>query len=202
MKRDIDFIATKIAELITQSSPEELDKIRLFKNRADKLSCNSIIQQGYAPIYDLEINNEGVLDCFQMPSEEALHSLLILFRHFWLQDEPCYFFKILKIIDRYVPEARSQTKLLKEFWKQGLFHSAHIIIDGVELTSEKLIDLWLIAEFFHNDYAKRIDLDILIGRADIVSPGFVKFLLIGSICECCRVIFEVNKLLGKINFEG
>ncbi|MBD9355635.1 hypothetical protein [Methylomonas albis] len=191
-------IDSKIALLINQAEQKDLDSIRIFKERADKLYCNSIVRREYMPIADLHINHQGVSHRFQLPSEEAFDSLLMTFRHFWLQDEPCNFFKILKIIDRYVPDARNHTKSLKSLWKQGLFHSTHIIIDDVQLTSEKLIDIWLNAEFFHNDKTKRFELESIINRIDFDSPGFTRFLLIVSIIECCNVIFELNKLLGKV----
>ena len=75
-------------------------------------------------------------------------SLLMRFRHFWLEDEPCRFDKKRKIVGHRVPEARDYTGELKILWKKGLFRSANIVIDDFELTSEKVIDLWLNSEFF------------------------------------------------------
>lgn len=156
-----------------------------------------MVQDGFKSKADLQINAEGHSFSFELPSEEAFESLLMRFRHFWLQGEPCYFFNILKIVDRYVPDARSNTKFLKESWKKGMFQSTNIIIDGVPLTTEKLIDIWLNAEFFHNEKDKKDELDNLINKIELNPSGFVRFFLISSICQCCKVIFELNKLLAK-----
>ena len=189
----------KIASLITQANPDELKKIRIFKSRAEKLLSNSLVLDSFKSTADLQINGEGHSYSFQLPSEEAFESLLMRFRHFWLKKEPCYFFNILNIVNQYVPDAKNCTQSLEESWKKGLFHSTNIIIDGDLLTAEKVIDIWLNAEFFHNDQnKKKTELDNLIDKIDLNSPGFAKFLLVGSICECCNVIFELNKLLAKV----
>ncbi|GAB6141906.1 hypothetical protein JCM14076_26350 [Methylosoma difficile] len=192
-------IDDKIASLITQATPDELKKIRIFKSRTEKLLSNSLIQDGFNWSIGLQIDQKGPSFSFQLPSDEAVDSLLMRFRHFWLQDEPCNLFVILNIINRYIPDARNHTKPLKESWKMGMLHSTNIIIDDVPLTTEKLIDIWLNAEFFHNDQTeKKTELDNLIDKIDFYSPGFAKFLLVGSVRECCNVIFEVNKLLTKV----
>gem|GEM_PF-2988806 len=81
----------------------------------------------------------------------------------------------------------------------GMLHSTNIIIDDVPLKTEKLIDIWLNAEFFHNDQnKKKTELDNLIDKIDFYSPGFAKFLLVGSVRERRNVIFEVHKLLTKV----
>jgi hypothetical protein len=123
------------------------------------------------------------------------------FRHFWLEKEPCNFFKILKIVSRRVPEARNCTDSLKAEWKNGFFHSTNIIINNTELTSEYIINLWLNSEFFHNVEAEQLTLDHMIEQIDLISPGFSRFLLVASICECCHVIYGLNELLKKIHFD-
>ncbi len=129
---------------------------------------------------------------------KPLNQLLMRFRHFWLQKEPCNFFNILGIVNRYVTDAHSHTQFLKESWTNGVFHSTNVIIFGSPLKAEKLIDVWFNAEFFHNDDNKKIELDNLTNEIDLISPGLAKYLLIGSICERCKVISELNKLLEKI----
>jgi hypothetical protein len=197
-------IDDKSSSIIAQASPDELKQIRMFKRRAEKLLNNSLVQQGFNSSTDLRISNEDgpSFSSFQLPPEEAFESLLMRFRHFWLQDEPCKFFNILNIVGRRVPEARDCTKTLKTSWKKGLFHSTTIVIDNAELTSERIIDLWLNSEFFHNDEPKKLELDTLIERIEESSnsPELLRFILIGSICECCRVIFDLNNLLKKIQF--
>lgn len=181
-------------------SPDELKQIKVFKSRAEKLLNNSLVLGGFKSSADLQINNDGPSFSFELPSEEAFESLLMRFRHFWAQKELCSFNRVRNIVHRHMPHTRERTEALKVAWKKGLFHSSHIMIDGVELTSEKLIDIWLNSEFFHNDEVKKTELDGLIERIELFhSPQLVRFLLIGSICECCNVIFELNELLEEIN---
>ncbi len=191
----------KVSSLIAQANPDELKKIRMFKIRAEKLLSNTLVRDGFKSSADFRINDEGPsFSSFQLPSDEAFESLLMRFRHFWHKREPCNIFNILNIVNRYVPDARSSTQSLKKSWEKGLFYSTSIIIEDVPITSEKLIDLWLNAEFFHNDQDKQTELDNLIDKINSISPDpdFAKFLLIGSICECCNVIFELNTLLARL----
>jgi len=192
-------IDDKIASLITQATPDELNKIRIFKSRTEKLLSNSLIQDGFDWSIGLQIDQQGPSFSFQLPSDEAVDSLLMRFRHFWLQSEPCNIIVILNIISRYVPDTRGISESLKESWRMGMLHSTNIIIDDVPLKTEKLIDIWLNAEFFHNDQnKKKTELDNLIDKIDFYSPGFAKFLLVGSVRERRNVIFEVHKLLTKV----
>ena len=194
-------LTEKLVTDIAQASTDELKQIRIFQSRAEKLLSNSLVLSAFASSADLHIDNEfGPTFSFQLPPEESFESLLMRFRHFWHQKEPCNFFKIIKIIGHRVPEARDCTDSLKIAWNKGLFRSTNIIIDNTELTSGKIIDIWLNSEFFHNDEAKKIELDRLIERIELNSPGFLRFLLVGSICECCNVIFDLNELLKKIQF--
>lgn len=188
-------INDEIATLVNKANATELECIRLFKSRAVELSENSLICNGYRSSVDLQFSNEKGPSLFikSLPSEEAFRSLLLTFRHFWAKTENCYFLRILNIVDRYVPETRKFISELRKLWHQTLFGSTQIIIDDTELTSNTLLDLWINAEYFHNDLLKKQELEELIARLGAIgSPDFAKFLLIGSVCECCNAILRLN----------
>jgi hypothetical protein len=193
----------KLSSLNAKASPSELRQIELFQSRAAKLFNNSLVTNRFNPSADLHIDKEnGSSFSFQLPYEESFESLLMRFRHFWLQKkDSCNFFKILNIVDHRVPQTRNCTASLRIAWNKGLFHSTAIIIDNTELTSKEIIDLWLNSEFFHNVEAKKLKLDKMINRIDLISPGLSRSLLVGSIFECCNVIFDLNELLEKIHFD-
>jgi hypothetical protein len=202
MKKDLKLINNEIATLANKANATELENIRLFKRRAVELSENSLIRNSYRSSVDLQLNSEEGPSLFieSLPSEEAFRSLLLTFRHFWAKKENCYFLCILNIIDRYVPETRQFISELRSLWHQALFRSTHIIIDGSELKPNELFDLWINAEYFHNDSSKKQELDRLIARLGAVgSPDFAKFLLIGSVCECCKAILRLNDEFKKLD---
>jgi len=99
-------MVAKISKLTTEATPKELKCIELFKNRAIDLSTNSLIRDGYKLRVGLQISSEDgpSYDIESLPSEEAFRSLLLGFRHFLMKKEDCYFLRILKIIDRYIPD--------------------------------------------------------------------------------------------------
>ncbi|MEQ1531771.1 MAG: hypothetical protein ABL925_20865 [Methylococcales bacterium] len=190
----------KILIPFSDVTEKELECLRLFKRRATQLENNSLILNGYESGVDIQMGQQGhALSIKSLPPEEAFRSLLLEFRHFWAVQEDCRFLRILKIIDRHVPGARVFTAELKSLWNQALFHRSHLVLDGKVLISEQIIDLWINAEYFHNDLTKRSELRNLISTLEPLGSGdFAKWLLIGSICERCNVIMKLNRALDEI----
>jgi hypothetical protein len=191
-------IYTKINTLTTKVTAKELESIRLFKSRAMKLSTNSLIRDGYKLSVGLQLSMEDghSFNIESLPSEEAFRSLLLEFRHFWMKRENCYFLRILKILDRYMPDVRNFTDELREIWNQALFGTINIMIDSNQLTPNTLIDLCLNAEYFHNDQSAKEKLDAL---HEMLQRDFVKSLLVGSVCQCCSAILILNGMLEKLD---
>jgi hypothetical protein len=89
-------------------------------------------------------------------------ALLLTFRHFWANDEPSNFRRLLNIVARHAPEARALVDGLRTKWNQALFGGIMFIsFNDENLTANTLFDLWLNAHYFHNDQAKQQALDRL-----------------------------------------
>lgn len=179
---------------------DELNQLVLFKNRVNKLAQNSLFIDGFKPIADLYIDNGIPRFDYQLPSEEAFESLLMRFRHFWLEKELCSFNRIRNIVHRYMPHQRELTDALKISWNQGMFHSVSILNDGVQLTSKDIVDIWLNSEFFHSQAIEKTKLDVLVMKIESNnSPELVRFFLVVSIFEFCKAIFQLNELVKKLS---
>lgn len=196
---EFKMIDTKLATLTTTATPKELKSIKLFKRRAIELANNSLIRNGYRLSVDLQLSNvDGhSFDIESLPPKENFKALLMDFRHFWSNDEPCNFLRILNIVSYYIPEARNITKELKNMWKDALFGSLIIMVDGNQLTPNALLDLWINAEHFHNDSSKKEELDALFER---LTRDFVESLLVGAVCQCCNAILRLNGMFEKLEY--
>ena len=189
---------TKIAGLTTKATQKELKDIKIFNRRAIELSNNSLIRNGYKLRVGLQISNEDgpSYDIESLPPKENFKALLLDFRHFWSNDEPCNFLRILKIVTRHIPEARNITRELKNMWKEALFGSLSIIVDGNPLTPNALFNLWINAEHFHNDSSDREELNALFER---LTRDFIESLLVVSVFQCCNAILRLNGMLEKVD---
>jgi hypothetical protein len=124
-------------------------------------------------------------------------ALLLTFRHFWANDEPSNFRRLLNIVARHAPEARALVDGLRTKWNQALFGGIMFIsFNDENLTANTLFDLWLNAHYFHNDQAKQQALDRL---SAMMSPDFVKFLLANAVTEGCKAILLLNHALHDLN---
>jgi hypothetical protein len=188
-----------IAQLVTQPSPDEWISLRTFKHRVLELEQNSLVREGY----DLSANISlvtGKLPSFTVkavPLEEPFRSLLLTFRHFWANDEPSNFLRVLNIAARHAPDAREYVDVLRTQWNNALFGGLmNMSFNNSPLTADHIFDLWLNAHYFHNDQAKQQELERL---SRMLSPDFVKFLLATAATECCKLIFTLNHTLRKLN---
>ena len=71
-----------------------------------------------------------------------------------------------------------------------------ISFNNENLTANTLVDLWLNAHYFHSEQAKQQALDRLFA---MMSPDFVKFLLINAVTECCKAILLLYDALHELN---
>ncbi len=189
----------QIARIESEPSDDEWRAIRTFRLRARELSENSLLSQGYeikanfawkageAPKYTVN----------PLPAEEPFRSLLLTFRHFVANDEPSNFLRVLNIVAKHAPAARSFVERLRTQWNQALFGGVmDLSFNGEALTASQIFDLWLNAHYFPNDEAKERQLERL---SKALSPEFVKFLLANSVTECCKRVLELTYALSKLS---
>ena len=188
----------KVVRFESEPTDEEWRAIRTFRHRANELATSSLVSGGY----DLRANfawKAGELPQFTvhaLPAEEQFRSLLLTFRHFVGNDEPSNFLRVLNILSRHVPSGRDFFDGLRTTWNQALVGGLmNINFSGKELTAKHILDLWINSHYFHNDEAKKAELEKL---SNAFTQDFVKFLLANSVTECCRAILQLSQALSKL----
>jgi hypothetical protein len=114
----------------------------------------------------------GVLDPTEeeinYPGEQALHQIAGRFRQLYADHEPTSYNHILKIVGAHVGESpRRQDAIdairdLRRWKREAVQHrGVSFDINGEDLTTEALIDLWLHGHYLHKGNAKADKLDAL-----------------------------------------
>ena len=188
-----------IAQFITKPSQDEWRCIHTFRLRATELSENSLIRSGYdlSASFSWEADKNPSFTVMSALPEEPFRSLLLTFRHFWAQEEPPNFLRVLKIAKRHAPDAREFADALKTQWNSALFGGLmDMSFNDSPLTADRIFDLWFNAHHFHNDQSKQRELEQL---SRMLPPDWVKFLLASATTQCCKLIFTLNHTLRKLN---
>jgi len=190
-----------VATLATTPSVDEWRCIREFKRRARELAENSLLRDGYdlSATMSLKAGESPSFTVKSIPHEEPLRALLLTFRMFWANDEPSNFLRVSNILGRHVAQsdARKVIDGLKDRWNQALFGGVMFMsFNDENLTANAVFDLWLNAHYFHSDAEKQQQLDRL---AEMLSPDFVKFLLVNAVTECCRAIRVLDRALQNLS---
>lgn len=134
----------------------------------------------------------------KLPPEEIIAEFLMVFRFFYLQKEITHFPKVLKVLGKYNErdDARAGLKQLNARWKNCLFGNAMSFkLNGVTLTSSKLLDLWFNAHYFHSDEKKEQE---LIKQQEILPNESSKYMMIDSAIESTDLIFEIYQVVNKV----
>lgn len=95
------------------------------------------------------------------PKEEQIRDFLMVFRPFYLNDDPIYFFKVLNIIGEYSTQrkTRENLKKLRQQWDKSLTDiPIKISIEGEQNPSSSLINAWLYGKYFHIKIPENEDL--------------------------------------------
>ena len=133
-----------------------------------------------------------------LPPEEQVAEYLMAFRFFYLQDEPTYFYKILRIMGKHAqqPEVQQALKHLRMKWHNALFQSAvNLSLNDNPITASRVLDLWFNAHYFHSDAIKTQALKEL---NEVFSEKFSKYMLLDATYNASRVVFTVHQGLQGI----
>lgn len=134
----------------------------------------------------------------ELPSEELVAEFLMMFRFFYLNDEPSNFLRILSILSRHAdePEAREAIKATKARWKSALFDTAlNLSLNQRPVTASILLDLWFNAHYFHSDAKKTQQLSEL-NKA--FSESFSKFMLLDAAYNATKLILMIYSGLQEL----
>ena len=109
----------------------------------------------------------------QEPDEEDLRSFLMDFRMFISEKEPIFIPRIRSLIEQgldasspLLPALRKSKKLWSQQYKSGLLR---LELNGKHYSPEEILDLWINGYYFHNDRAKRMVLEGLIGPGQVLT---------------------------------
>ncbi len=182
---------------------DEHRRIEVFKKRAAQLAQVPLIKEGRAQI-SAKIRGEegkGVNIAVTLPPETDLRALYMAFRFFYLQREPAYFLRIVKILRQHTNDHNTIAYLdyLKKQWIGSLRKQIEIVAGGRSLTPSLLIDLWFNAYFFHSDEKKESELNKML---EITGRDFGLFLLTDAVYEAARAVISLNSKLDIIDLNS
>ena len=179
---------SEILDLFIQRA-RELEQTRLIKNKPD---LN----------WSMNFNSEGEASfTSQEPDEEDVRSFLLTFRQFVSDNEPIHLYRMHNLLyqrltdedlKKYLVDARGALK----FAEQG--SGITVVHNDVEVTPERLLDLWINGVYFHNDQDKRQVLeDLLLHPALMARHRFLSFML-----KATQIIFYIGNLINHARREG
>lgn len=181
-------------------SPEEWRSIISFRQRAENLQQSTYFASDASLGAELKGDSSGIVSSSAsgLPSDDSLAALLLAFRHFYINDEPASFLKVLNILPRHNrhPDLVEFCKNLKERWQKALFGGLmKMSLDDDALNAQQILDLWLNGHYFHTDAIKAKKLEAL---ASVLGADFVKFMLVDVVSRCSVAILMLNSALRDL----
>jgi hypothetical protein len=178
---------------------DEKRSIVVFQERGQELLNTKIMREsGNIHLHATFIPSNPLNTQVELPSEEDLRSFYMAFRFFYLQKEPSHFPRVLNIIGRHSPSDTLSKYLasLRDQWDGALTRQLwQVSIDGQELTTSLLIDLWFNAYYFHTDDAKARRLQQL---NEILSSDFNRFLLVNAVFDAAKAVCRLYESVKTI----
>jgi len=168
-----------------------IDVLRLFIERAGNLRTSTFIQSAFVP--HLQTKKSGtapVSTTIAEPDEDALRSFLMTYRQFISNDEPIYIYKVFKLCYTHITDSKGRALLAdaRKEWKAleagGMLQ---LVQNGRAIPSKEIQDLWINGYYFHNDQAKKKQLNTL-------SRGCqeeARYQFLAHVYEATRVILYV-----------
>ncbi len=181
-------------------SPRE--RLDIFLSCVDELNARPFVLDGLFEFrFHVHCDQEsGYLTCeFEEDDQESFRSFLLTFRKFILNNEPANIDRVLKTCRRHVKseedELREVLDELKAVWRYQYGKGViQMRTNGVNLTPEYVLDLWINGQYFHSDNPdKRKQLDDLLTHE---LPS-VKIQLLWSLPILTQTIFAVGRVVAK-----
>jgi hypothetical protein len=133
-----------------------------------------------------------------LPDEDAWRSLLMTFRFFNSKKEPAHFPRIVNILSKHCrhEELQRYMDFLRTRWRDALFSGAMFLRMKPGLVdAEKVLDLWINADYFHSDACKQAALDDL---KEAVTPELAKYMLVNAVRERSRYVLMLGTTLERV----
>ena len=188
---------TQVLFTLNPDIPEaDLSQLRLFHDRVVALANTRLVKAGQSGI-NASITfkaGAGVARQVALPPEEQVAQFLMAFRFFYMKSEQTHFPRIVNLVSRHAnPEAAPVFRTVKARWEDSC--SVRFAINGKELTSGRLIDLWFNAHYFHGEPAKREQLD---GMNVLLSHDLSKFMLLDAVYNASEIVRRFHAGIGAL----
>lgn len=180
------------------------DQLNLYLERvADLLSRRVIRDQTLGYQFSMKWNRDtgGQMGFTGQPDEEDLRSFLLSFRHFIANDEPVYVNRIQNLLWQQIEadQVREGLKEAKAHWQRACSAGAVALnINGVNMASEDLLDLWINGVYFHSDQRKRARLEQLGPMVGMVS----RFKLLDHLIVATNYIVYLRNVIVRARSDG
>jgi hypothetical protein len=189
-------------DILESLSNEEWKVLKGFCNKANRLISTKLVADGNSAIsgkvrYE---KDKGLRFEATLPPEEQVAEFLMAFRFFYLKKEATYFPKILKIIGKHTTQAEAYQalKVFSRQWENSLFGNAVFIkVNGKQISTSLLLDIWFNAHYFHSDIKKGTELQKL---KSLLTEDFTKCMLLDAIYGATKIVLMVsNGLQDMVN---
>ena len=151
-----------------KGQPSVLECLKLFTQRTEELANLPVVQSGmqwnvkcgWSAEAGFHYEEHGI-------DEDALRSLLMLFRQFVSTVEPVSLNRIFNQCDLYLgdPQVKGELRKAINAWQTGIKSGVgglRPVVNGQELTPEYVLDLWFYGHHFHSDADKMAALQQLL----------------------------------------
>ena len=176
-------------------TPEK--RLRMFSARVQELSNLRLVRDGWNLKYTLQWDAVSHMMRIRVSKvdEDDLRSFLLTFRLFVSEKEPVFVNRIFNDCYKYITSDYYKGELVKarEAWKKTLREGAFtLVINGRQITGERLLDLWINGYYFHNDLDKLEELHRLLYPSDW---GFVRFKFLDTIASLTQILLFVGAVV-------
>lgn len=176
---------------------DDQERLRLFLRRVGELQTTTLVRDGYESGYTMNWSEDtGVLDIqSQHPNEELFKALLLCLRHYWLEKEPTYIYRIYDTCHRILKNEKHRQFLAKSraFLDESLKSTGvRLSIDDRLFTPNYVWDIYINGLYFHNDTEKMKVIDNLNNHERLL----VKNELFGFVNSAIRQILYVGRVVA------
>ena len=140
---------------------EEKDKLRKFLSLVDKIKQLALFKNGLPPAkLVIRVTKETHEEKLELPNEELLRSALLDLRKIFAQKEDTNFGSICNLIYKRVDDTEIKDRVaeIRKVYNGISINSSFIkiVIDGVEVTPAKCLDLWFNGYYFHENQRDKL----------------------------------------------
>ena len=169
----------------------DIEVLKLFVKRAAELRTSTFIQGEFVPFQHVERRgSEPAKTTISEPDEDVFRSFLLTYRQFISNKEPIYIYKVFKLCGKHISDPMGKESFAnarKEWRKLEDGGNLRLVENGREILPTKIQDLWINGYYFHNNSAKRKQLNAL-------SNGFqeaFRYQFLAHMYEATRIILYV-----------